>query len=143
MAALRRRLQVLREIWLDKPLPPPLVIGFLSRFLLSVSVSFTLSNRVSWALWGVSWNEEAYTSTTSKPQPPPICVMERPALDHLPAPLLNPSSLAALQPSSPCSWPAAWHGPLGTGAMGSWKEPCLEMLPLLLLPKSVRLCLLI
>jgi hypothetical protein len=28
MAALRRRMQVLRKIWPDKPLPPPLVISF-------------------------------------------------------------------------------------------------------------------
>jgi hypothetical protein len=26
MAALRRRMQVLRKIWPDKPLPPPLVV---------------------------------------------------------------------------------------------------------------------
>jgi hypothetical protein len=143
MVALRRRMQVLRKIWSDKPLPPPLMIGFLSRFLLSVSDSFTPPNFASWALCGVSWNEEVYISITSKPQPPPMCVMEGPAFDHLPAPLLNPSSLAALQISSPCSWPAAWHGPLGNGAIWYWKEPCLEMLPLLLLPKSLRLCLLI
>jgi hypothetical protein len=69
MAALRRRLQVLRKIWVDKPLPPPLVIGFLSCFLLSVSDSFTTPNRVSWALCGVSWNEEAFTSTDRNPLP--------------------------------------------------------------------------
>jgi hypothetical protein len=41
MAALRRRMQVLRKIRPDKPLPPQLVIGFLSHFMLSVSDSFT------------------------------------------------------------------------------------------------------
>jgi hypothetical protein len=28
MAAVRRRMQVLGKIWHEKPLPPPLVIGF-------------------------------------------------------------------------------------------------------------------
>jgi hypothetical protein len=32
MAALRRRLQVLRKIWLDKPLPAPLAIEFRANY---------------------------------------------------------------------------------------------------------------
>jgi hypothetical protein len=32
MAALRRRMQMFGKIWHEMPLPPPLVIGFLSHF---------------------------------------------------------------------------------------------------------------
>jgi hypothetical protein len=40
MAALRRRMQVLRKIWPNKPLPPPLVISFfLLHFLFSPSAA--------------------------------------------------------------------------------------------------------
>jgi hypothetical protein len=43
MAALRRRMGVPGKIWHEKPLPPPLLIGLLSRFLLSVSDSHVVT----------------------------------------------------------------------------------------------------
>jgi hypothetical protein len=39
MEVLRRRMQVLREIWPDKPLPPPLAIFFFLLFLFLAYVS--------------------------------------------------------------------------------------------------------
>jgi hypothetical protein len=44
MATLRRRMQVLRKIWHEMPLPPPLVISFLSRFLLTSLLSVSGSS---------------------------------------------------------------------------------------------------
>ena len=43
MAALRRRMGVPGKIWHEKPLPPPLLIGLLSRFLLYVSDSHVVT----------------------------------------------------------------------------------------------------